>query len=215
MKLTVFGATGRTGMEVVRQALDAGHEVTAVVRDPARLPVRGDRLDVVTVARVTDAEALRPLVEARDAVLSGLGATSRTSGGIAEASTRAIVRAMEATGTRRVITISAAPVGPAPEGEPFLGRRVLFPLIQAVLKDVYADLAAAEDELRRSALDWTAVRPGNLANRPFTGRYRKAIGANVPGAGTLGRADLAAAMLDCVGDEATVKQLVGLGAAKA
>ena len=216
MKLTVFGATGRTGMEVVRQALGAGHEVTAVVRDPARLPVHGDRLEVVTVPDVTDAEALRPYVEGRDAVLSGLGATGRHPGGIAEGSVRAIVRAMESTdGTRRLITISAAPVGPVPEGESFVGRRVLFPLIRAILKEVYADLARSEDELRRSALDWTAVRPGNLANRPFTGRYRKAIGANVPGAGTLGRADLAAAMLDCVGDAGTVKQLVGVGVAKA
>jgi putative NADH-flavin reductase len=215
MKLTVFGATGRTGREVVRQALDAGHEVTAVVRDPARLPVpAGDRLDVVTVPGVTDAEALRQFVEGRDAVLSGIGATGRKPDGIAESSTRTIVRALEVTGTRRLITISAAPVGPLAEDEPFLGRRILLPLIRAILKDVYADLAGSEAELRRSALDWTAVRPGNLANRPFTGRYRRAIGANVPGAGTLGRADLAAAMLDCLGDPATVKQFVGLGAAK-
>ncbi|MDX6351310.1 MAG: hypothetical protein QOF84_6100 [Streptomyces sp.] len=214
MKLTVLGATGRTGLEVVRQALKDGHEVTAVVRDPARLPVQGELLTVATVPDVTDAEALRPLVAGRDAVLSGLGPTGRKTTGIAEAGTRAIVRAMEAGDTRRLITISAAPVGPSPEGEGFLGRKVLLPLIGAILKDVYTDLAAMEDELRRSALDWTTMRPGNLTKKPFTGRYRKVIGANVPNAGSLGRADLALAMLDCVGDPATVKQVVGVGAAK-
>jgi putative NADH-flavin reductase len=210
MKLTVLGATGRTGLEVVRQALKDGHEVTAVVRDPARLPVQGELLTVATVPDVTDAEALRPLVAGRDAVLSGLGPTGRKTTGIAGA----IVRAMEAGDTRRLITISAAPVGPSPEGEGFLGRKVLLPLIGAILKDVYTDLAAMEDELRRSALDWTTMRPGNLTKKPFTGRYRKVIGANVPNAGSLGRADLALAMLDCVGDPATVKQVVGVGAAK-
>ena len=73
MKLTVFGATGGSGKEIVRQALDAGHEVTAVVRDPARFPVTGDRLEVFR-ADLTDPQALRPAVAGRDAVLSGLGA---------------------------------------------------------------------------------------------------------------------------------------------
>ncbi|MEV6104689.1 NAD(P)H-binding protein [Streptomyces sp. NPDC051940] len=212
MRLTVFGATGGTGKEIVRQALDAGHQVTAVVRDPARLTVSGDGLEVVTVAAVTDPASLRPLVAGRDAVLSGIGPTSPRRTGIAEASARAVVRAMEETGTRRVVTISAAPVGAPAADESALNKRVLYPLIGRLLKPVYTDLAAMEAELRASALDWTAVRPGNLGDKPFTGHYRRAVGANVPRAGTLGRADLALAMLECVADEGTYKQVVGLGA---
>ncbi|MDF3146555.1 NAD(P)H-binding protein, partial [Streptomyces sp. T21Q-yed] len=73
MKLTVFGATGGTGKEIVRQALDAGHQVTAVVRDPARFTVTGEQLEVFR-ADLADPQALRPAVAGRDAVLSGLGA---------------------------------------------------------------------------------------------------------------------------------------------
>jgi putative NADH-flavin reductase len=203
-------------MEVVRQALDAGHEVTAVVRDPARLPVRGDRLDVVTVPDVTDAEALRPFVEGRDAVLSGLGPVGRKQTGIAEAGTRAIVRAMEASGAtraRRLVTISAAPVGPVPPGESFLTRAIAMPLLRSLLKDVYADLARMEEELRLSSLEWTALRPGKLGNRPLTGRYRKEIGGMVPHSTGISRADLACAMLGCLDDPATVKQPVGVAKA--
>lgn len=66
MKLTVFGATGGVGQEIVRQALGAGHQVTAVVRDPARLTVTGPGLDVFR-ADLADAEAVRPAVAGRDA----------------------------------------------------------------------------------------------------------------------------------------------------
>ncbi|MGW7192485.1 NAD(P)-dependent oxidoreductase, partial [Streptomyces sp. NPDC054838] len=77
MKLTVFGATGGVGTEVVRQALDAGHEVTAVVRDPARLPVPAhERLRVAVVPDLTDEEALVPVLTGQSAVISALGSPS-------------------------------------------------------------------------------------------------------------------------------------------
>lgn len=116
MKLTVFGATGGIGRELVRQGLEAGHEVTAVVRDPARLTVTGARLDVVR-ADLTDPEVLRPAVAGRDAVLSGLGPRARKDAGIAARLTRVVLAAMEAEQVRRVLAVSAGPVGPAPVDE--------------------------------------------------------------------------------------------------
>ncbi|MEU1026838.1 NAD(P)H-binding protein, partial [Streptomyces sp. NPDC005904] len=80
MRLTVFGATGGIGGEIVRQALAAGHEVTAVVRDSARLSASGEGLEVFR-ADLGDAEALRAAVAGRDAVLSGLGARRRAVAG--------------------------------------------------------------------------------------------------------------------------------------
>src|SRR5919108_458483 len=97
MNLTVFGATGGIGREIVRQALDAGHQVTAVVRDPARLSVTGGALEVVR-ADLTDPEPLRAAVAGRHAVLSGLGARSRKDAGVATRLTRTVLRAMEAEG---------------------------------------------------------------------------------------------------------------------
>src|SRR4051794_12084498 len=104
MELTVFGATGGIGGQGVRQALAGGPHVPAVVRAPARLTVTHPNLRVVT-AEVTDPEALVPVLTGRGAVLSGLGPRSRKGVGIASAATRAILRAMDEAGVRRLVVV--------------------------------------------------------------------------------------------------------------
>ncbi|MFE0176244.1 NAD(P)-dependent oxidoreductase [Streptomyces sp. NPDC059002] len=208
MKLTVFGATGGIGMEIVRQALTAGHEVTAVVRDPARLAVTGERLEVFR-ADVRDPEALRPAVAGRDAVLSGLGARKRADAGIATELTRSVLRAMDAEDVRRLLVVSAGPVGLEPANSPLIDR-ALRAVVGLVLKDVYVDLTAMEAELAASATDWTSVRPPRLLNKPLTGTYRKVVGGFPRAGRTIARADVAHAMLAMVDDRATVKQGVGV-----
>lgn len=102
MKLTVFGATGGVGREVVRKALDAGHEVTAVVRDPARLGVPAhDRLQVAVVRDLTDEDALVPVLAGRSAVISALGSASNKQARLAPVTgpaLRAVVSAMDRAG---------------------------------------------------------------------------------------------------------------------
>ncbi|WP_405760820.1 NAD(P)H-binding protein [Streptomyces sp. NBC_01420] len=209
MKLTVFGATGGIGQEVVRQAVAAGHEVTAVVRDPARLAVPLSDVTVHTAARVDDPEALREAVAGRDAVLSGLGAKGRKADGIAERLTRSVLTAMEAAGTRRLLVVSAAPVAPQPADDPLLDR-VMLSMIGAILKEVYADLTAMEAALAASATDWTSVRPPKLTNGPLTGTYRTVVGGNPRSGRSISRADVAHAMLALIDDPASVKQGVGV-----
>ncbi|POX48651.1 NAD(P)-dependent oxidoreductase [Streptomyces sp. Ru72] len=208
MRLTVFGATGGIGQEIVKQALATGHQVTAVVRDPARLTVTGTALDVVR-ADLTDAEALRPAVSGRGAVLSGLGARSRKDAGVATRLTRTVLRAMEAEAVRRLVVVSAAPIGPEAEGDGPLDRAVRG-LVSLLLKDVYADLREMEEELARSTTDWTVVRPPRLQNKPLTGAYRTVVGGNPPKGRFIARADVAHAMLRMIDDPATVKQGVGV-----
>ncbi|MEV6295371.1 NAD(P)-binding oxidoreductase [Streptomyces sp. NPDC051896] len=208
MNLTVFGATGGIGRELVRQALGSGHRVTAVVRDPARLDVTGDALEVVR-ADLTDPEELRTAVRGRDAVLSGLGARSRKDAGVATRLTRTVLRAMEAEGVRRLLVVSAGPVGPDPEGDGALDR-AMRGLVSAVLKDVYTDLRGMEAELARSGTDWTSVRPPRLQNKPVTGSYRTVVGGFPRKGRFIARADVAHAMLAMIDDAGTVKQGVGV-----
>ncbi|MET8684134.1 NAD(P)H-binding protein [Streptomyces sp. NPDC004732] len=210
MRLTVFGATGGIGQEIVRQALTAGHKVTAVVRDPARLTVTGEGLEVFR-ADVLDPEAVRPAVTGRDAVLSGLGARSRADAarGVATELTRGVLRAMDAEGVRRLLVVSAAPVGPEPADSPFLDRAVLG-VIGRVLRDVYTDLSAMEAELAAGPTDWTSVRPPRLTDKPLTGTYRTVVGGSPRSGRTIGRADVAHAMLGMIDDRGTVKQGVGV-----
>ncbi|MFG2118959.1 NAD(P)-dependent oxidoreductase [Streptomyces sp. NPDC048710] len=208
MKLTVFGATGGIGREIVRQALGAGHRVTAVVRDPARLDVTGNTLEVFR-ADLADPQELRAAVAGRDVVLSGLGARSRKDAGVAARLTRTVLGAMEAEGVRRLLVVSAGPVGPEPESDGFLDRGMRG-LVSAILKDVYADLREMEAELARSGTDWTSVRPPRLQDKPLTGRYRTVVGGFPPKGRFIARADVAHAMLSMIDDMGTVKQGVGV-----
>lgn len=208
MKLTVFGATGGIGQEIVRQALGAGHRVTAVVRDPARLSVTGEGLEVFR-AELGDPAAVRPAVAGRDAVLSGLGARSRKDAGVATRLTRTVLEAMRAENVGRLLVVSAAPVGPQPREDGLVDRTVRG-IVSAVLKDVYVDLRAMEEEVARSGLDWTVVRPPRLQDKPLTGRYRTVIGGFPPKGRFAGRADVAHAMLSMTEDAETVNRGVGV-----
>ncbi|MER5879792.1 NAD(P)-dependent oxidoreductase [Streptomyces sp. NPDC060235] len=208
MKLTVLGATGGIGQEIVRQALGSGHQVTAVVRDPARLTVTGAGLEVFRTD-LTDPEALRPAVAGRDAVLSGLGARRRKDAGVASRLTRTVLGAMEAEQTRRLLVVSASPVGPAAAEDGFVDR-AMRGMISSLLKDVYADLREMEAALAASATDWTTVRPPRLQDKPVTGSYRTAVGGFPARGRFIGRADVAHAMLAMADDPATVKQGVGI-----
>ncbi|MFI7338706.1 NAD(P)-dependent oxidoreductase [Streptomyces sp. NPDC050085] len=208
MKLTVFGATGGIGQEIVKQALAAGHEVTAVVRDPAAFTVTGERLEVFR-GDLSDPASLRPAVAGRDAVLSGLGARKKADAGITTRLTRSVLRAMEAEGTRRLLVVSAGPVGPQPADSPLLDR-AMYGMITRILKDVYVDLAAMEAELAASATDWTSVRPPRLQDKPLTGSYRQVVGGFPRSGRFIARADVAHAMLAMIDDAGTVKQGVGV-----
>ena len=113
MKLTIFAATGGIGRRALEQALAAGHDVTAVVRDPNKLS--GEAVRIVTAdLAAADPAALESAVAGADAVLSGLGPRSTSETGIASQGTRAIVQAMHATGARRIVVVSAAPIPPCP-----------------------------------------------------------------------------------------------------
>jgi nucleoside-diphosphate-sugar epimerase len=154
-------------------------------------------------------------------VLSGLGPRSRSDAGVTAPGTRAIVAAMQATHVRRIVVVSAAPVGTAASpgrpqppahdpGDGFFMRHLLSPLMKVALRAHYADLALMEDVLRDSGLDWTAVRPPRLTDRPPTGTYRTAYGRNIRGGLTVPRADVADYMLRVLDRPDTIKQAVGI-----
>ena len=189
MKLTIFAASGGIGRHLVGQALAAGHDVTAVARNPASLPaeVRAVRADLAAAQPA----ALATAVGGADAVLSALGPRSKADYGVASTGTRAIVGAMEAAGARRLVVVSAAPVGtnasprrPRPPrhdpGDGFVMRHLLSPLITVALRDLYVDLALMEDILAGSGLDWTAVRPPRLTNGAGMGAYRTRVRTQPP-----------------------------------
>jgi putative NADH-flavin reductase len=210
MKITVFGATGGIGGHVVRQALDAGHKVAAVVRASSSYDVEHPSLEVFRVPGLTEVEPLLDAVDASDAVISGVGPRGRKDGPVASGSTRSILAAMSTTGVRRFVAVSAAPLGPVPPDESFLNRRLLLPFINAFAADVYADLRVMEADIMSSATDWTIVRPPKLTNKALTGEYRTTISGNVSHGYSISRADVAHLMLAAVDDPTMINQPVGV-----
>jgi putative NADH-flavin reductase len=222
MKLVIFGATGGIGGQLLEQAAAAGHDVTAVARDPRKLGASRNGVRAVTADLAAPEPALlEPAVAGADAVLSGLGPRPMTKAGVAEQGTRAIVRAMQATGVRRILVVSAAPISTVPSpgrpnpprhdpGEGFLMRNLLTPFARAVMRERYADLALMEDVLRASDLDWTVFRPPRLTNGPLTCTYRTAYGQNLLGGPLISRADVAHAMLAALSQPATIRQAIGI-----
>jgi putative NADH-flavin reductase len=198
-RILVLGATGGTGKAVVAQALALGHEVTVFVRDPNRLESNRDRLRVL-VGDVTDAgDAIRAATRDQDAVVSALGlGRSLTSHGLIARSIPIIVRAMEADSVRRLIFMSAYGVGATYRDTPLLPRI----LTRTLLKDMYADKNAGEDELRRigDGIDWTIVYPVTLTNGPETGRLRFGERLDLRGLPKIARADVAHFMLTQLDD---------------
>ncbi len=219
MKVTIFGATGGIGRQILEQAIAAGHDVTAVVRSPKNLS-RKVRTVIADLA-APDPAVLESAVEGAEAVLSGLGPRPLSETGIASRGTRAIVAAMQATGVRRIVVVSAAPISTVPSpgrsnppkhdpGDGFFMRHLLGPLTKAALRKPYADLALMEDILRDSGLDWTVVRPPRLSDKPLTRIYRTAYGQNLRRGLFISRADVAHLMLTVLEQPETIRQAIGI-----
>jgi hypothetical protein len=128
---------------------------------------------------------------------------------------------MQATGVRRIVVVSAAPIGTVPSpgrpmpprhdpGDGFLMRHLFSHVAKTLFREHYADLALMEDILRDSGLDWTVVRPPRLTDKPLTGRYRVAYGQNVRGGWSVSRADVAQLMLRVLEHPETIKQAIGI-----
>jgi putative NADH-flavin reductase len=196
MKISVIGATGRTGRELVGQALARGHDVVAVARSPERLTVSAKRLTPVA-ADAHDRAALGRAIDGSTAIVSALGAAQgRAPTDVYSAGTANLLRAMAGAGTRRLAVISAAPAGPWEE-QPALFRMLVGPLLERFFAGVYADMRRMEHELVRCReVEWSCLRPPRLVARPATG-YRLDR-RPLPRTRTLTHADLAAALLDCV-----------------
>ncbi|MDC0834226.1 SDR family oxidoreductase [Geitlerinema sp. CS-897] len=168
MKVLIFGSTGGTGRQVVEQALERGHTVTAFARDPAKLDLEHANLEVVR-GDVTDAASVEQAVRGQDAVVCVLGSGQKLTGTIRSEGTRQIIDAMEKAGVRRFICQSTLGAGDSWGNLNFFWKYVMFGFL---LRAVFTDHEQQEAYVRQSRLDWTIVRPGAFVEGSRTGRYR-------------------------------------------
>jgi putative NADH-flavin reductase len=170
MKLVVFGASRGVGYQVVEQALQAGHHVTAFVRTPSKFTLQHPNLSLVQGDSI-DAAAVEKAIAGQDAVISALGPTRPPVPGMMETSAKNIVAAMKKQGVRRLISTTGAGVR-QPEDQPKLADRLIGVLLNLLAKDVVLDSAANVKVIQDSDLDWTVVRYPRLVDGPRTNKVR-------------------------------------------
>lgn len=194
MNIVVFGASGGTGRELVRQALEQGHGVTAFVRN-ARAFATQDNLRV-PIGDVTDAQAVTNAIIGQHAVLSALGARSLGDRTLLPQAMQQILPAMKMNGVRRLIVLGAAGVHPGAAKNLSAPPRLIMHLVGAtLLKNPFAAQRAMQELIHRSDTDWTIVQPPRLLNHAGRGTWRVDADALPAGGLTIARADVAAFML--------------------
>jgi putative NADH-flavin reductase len=188
VKLVIFGSTGTVGRQVVEQALNQGHWVTAFARNPNRLDIRHPHLNRVQ-GDVMDFQIVKQAIHGQEAVVCVLGSGKKMTGTVRSEGTRQIIRAMEATGVRRLICQSTLGAGDSWGSLNFYWKYIMFGLI---LRNVFADHEKQEDYVRQSHLDWTIVRPGAFLDGELTGNYRHGFsGTDKSSQLKISRADIA------------------------
>lgn len=199
MKIAVFGATGKTGTEIIKQALDKGHTLSAFVRDPARLPVKDDRISLFT-GDIFDETKVNEAVQGQDAVIVALGAgqsLGKTS--IRATGTENIINAMRIHGVSRLIVMTAMGTGESWKDLSLINRAFYATLLRSSLKDHNAQ----EIVIKTSTLDWTIIRPSGLTDEPRTGEYD--YGENIRSkTSRIPRADVADLMLKAIEEKSLI-----------
>ncbi|QDK79249.1 SDR family oxidoreductase [Spirosoma sp. KCTC 42546] len=193
MQLLVVGATGGTGLQIIEQALQRGHFVTAFVRDPAKLPVKHPNLTVET-GDVLKPQTLLHAVRRQDVVICALGSRPGQHDEAVADGTKNLIAAMRQAGVRRLLVVSSLGVGTSYEEASLPSKLV----IKTLLSGVIAEKEKQEHAIHTSKLDWVIVRPTRLTNGPLTGKIR--LGEHLPfprfSIPKISRADVAAFLLD-------------------
>lgn len=207
MKLLIFGATGSIGRQLVQQALEQGHIVTAFVRDRAKLDVQHQNLEVVQ-GDVLNFEEVERAVQGQDAVLCTLGSGQKRTGTVRSEGTRQIIGAMEKLGVRRFICQTTLGVGESQGNLNFFWKYIMFGVL---LRPVFADHVKQENYVKQSHLDWTIVRPSAFIDGSRTGQYRHGFpGTDKTTKLKISRADVADFMLQQLTNDAYLHQTPGV-----
>jgi putative NADH-flavin reductase len=208
MKLLIFGATGGTGAQLLTQALDAGHDVTAVARNPDKITVSDHARPTLITADILEPKTWKAALLGHDAVLSCLGSRDRKHPTtVYSQGTTNIIAAMRQAGVRRLVCLSSAGLEIPPEIS-LPQRLVTRLLIQRLYRHGYTDMAAMERIVTASGIDWTIIRPPMLTDGPLTGHYRAAANQHLAKSKTISRADLAHYMLTHIEDHETWQKTV-------
>jgi putative NADH-flavin reductase len=204
MKLSIFGATGGTGKQLVEQALVAGNEVVAYVRNPSKLNMKHEHLTIVQ-GELSDQTMIESAVNGADAVISVLGPRGESRSKPITRGMQNIIAAMKKYGVRRLI-ISSTLSAKDPNDLPEFRAKALVTFVRLTMHAAYEEIVSVSETVRASDLDWTIVRLTMLNNNPKSGKVkvgylgRKEVGT------WISRADVADFILKQVQDTKYLRQ---------
>lgn len=204
MKIAIFGSTGGTGKEIVKQALEQGHEITALVRDPQKLSSSDKRVSIIK-GDVLNKDDVLKVLQGNDAVLVALGVKPPSNAKVVGPGTKNIIGAMKASNVKRLIVESAMFMDDTVRKNSFL----ISLLTKTFMKGLYTDKLVQEAAIRESDLEWVIVRPVGLANGPKMETYR--FGENLKLKGLfpmISRADVANFMLKQLSSDTNLHKAV-------
>lgn len=210
MEITIFGASGGIGRLLVEQALDAGYMVKAYVRNPSKLELTHQNLEIIK-GELSDFENIRTAIAGVDAVISTLGPPLKRNykgWAILDAHIN-IVKAMEMEGVNRFITIATPSVNfrwdisSITTKMPTVMAKLLFP-------KAYKEIVMVGNVVSDSSLDWTIVRIIAPNNKPLAGSVKVTFGETKIKWG-ISRADIAAYLLLQVEDAQQIYSMPIIG----
>jgi putative NADH-flavin reductase len=207
MKLVIFGSTAGTGRELLEQALEQGHDVSAFARTPEKIDdLEYPNLQVIQ-GDVLDSAAVEAAIAGQEAVLCTIGAGAGMTT-LREDATRNIVQAMDRTGVQRLICQSSLGVG---DSRANLGAFTRHVIVGLFLRHAFADHERQEAVIEQSPLKWTIVRPPHLLDTPRTGVYRHGFPPKDRDIkGKISRADVADFMLKQLTDDSYLQSTPGV-----
>jgi len=193
VKIVVFGASGKTGILIVYQALNQGHQVTAFARQPSKVTIQHKNLRIIQ-GDIMETDKVKMAVEGQDAVLCALGVNKNKPSTLLSDGTKNILNAMESSGIKRFICMSSAGILGNDTG--FWFGKIIMPLF---LRHVFADKLRQVRVIEESKADWVILRPTGLTDAPKTNTYKVNLGN--PTSGSIPRADVADFMLKLLNDK--------------
>ena len=204
--ILIIGANGGIGRQTVDIALAAGYQVTALLRNPANLPLTHPNLQIVK-GDVFQHPTYAPYLVGKTAVVSALGTKSTQPTTLYSAGNAILLQQMQLAGASRIFCISASGLDVNPTHSVIV-RWLTKNVLQKILRNMYADLRLMEKLVKQSELDWTIIRPPRLTNKPATGHYRIAIDRTLDKAYAIARADVAHFMLNNIFNPTTFRATV-------
>ncbi len=205
MKVLVIGASRGIGLEILKEGLALGHDMSALVRDPSRMPLKVGGLKIID-GDILDKESVDEAMDRQDAVCISIGIKpTRKLVSVFSEGTKIVIESMKEHSCKSLLCVTGIGAGDSRGHGGFFYDKIFNPFF---LKTIYEDKNRQEQIVRQSGLDWTIVRPGFLTNGPKSGKYRVVKDLTGLTSKKISRADVADFMIKEISDRRHVGDAV-------